>query len=89
MSLHTIPVTEFRQKTVEILNKITATNQPFYLLQRSHPKAVVMNVPYFESLMEELEDLRDMQVIEAAKATYQPQATVPLRDSLSENKVVL
>lgn len=58
------PVSEFRAKAAELIEQIRNTRRPLVLTQRGHSAAVVLDVEEYESLLEELELLRDIRVAE-------------------------
>ncbi|MHB0972578.1 MAG: type II toxin-antitoxin system Phd/YefM family antitoxin [Thermoanaerobaculia bacterium] len=58
------PVSEFRANAAELIEQIRNTGRPLVLTQRGHSAAVVLNVEEYESLLEELDLLRDIRISE-------------------------
>ena len=65
------PVSEFRAKTAELLQRIHETKRSLVLTQRGRSAAVVVDVGEYERLLEELELLRDIHVAEQQMAEGQ------------------
>jgi prevent-host-death family protein len=64
---NTISISNLRQNTANVVNKIAKSKEPKIILQRSKPKAVLVDVDYFEALEEMLLDLTDSNEAEKAK----------------------
>lgn len=58
------PVSEFRANAAELIEQIRNTRRPLVLTQRGHSAAVVLDVAEYESLLEELDLLRDIRTAE-------------------------
>jgi prevent-host-death family protein len=59
------PVTEFRAHTSAVLEQVQATKRPVVLTQHGRSAAVLLDVEYYESLVEEVALLRDLATAEA------------------------
>lgn len=59
-----LPVSEFRARAAELLEQIRSGRRPLVLTQRGHSAAVVLDVRDYESLVDELELLRDIRIAE-------------------------
>lgn len=58
------PVSEFRANAAELIEQVRNTRRPLVLTQRGHSAAVVLDVEEYESLLEELDLLRDIRTAE-------------------------
>lgn len=54
------PLSEFRANAAAMLRRVRDSRRPLVLTQRGHSAAVVLDVRQYESLLEELELLRDV-----------------------------
>lgn len=70
---NTLSISELRQKTALIINDVAKSKKPKIVLQRSKPKAVLVDVDYFQSLEEMLLDITDVN--EAEKAKKEPKSS--------------
>jgi prevent-host-death family protein len=59
------PVTEFRANTSAVIEQMHATKRPVILTQHGRSTAVLLDVEVYESLIDEIELLRNLQVAEA------------------------
>jgi prevent-host-death family protein len=59
------PVTEFRAHTSAVLEQVQATKRPVVLTQHGRSAAVLLDVEFYESLVEEVALLRDLATAEA------------------------
>lgn len=59
------PVTEFRANTSAVIEQMHATKRPIILTQHGRSTAVLLDVEVYESLIDEIELLRDLRVAEA------------------------
>ena len=66
----TITISDLRQNATAAVNAVAATQNSTIILQRSHPKAVLVDVEYFQSLEDAVLDLTDAQ--EANRAKQEP-----------------
>ena len=66
-STQTLSVSDLRQKTKSVLKTVVSKQQSFIILQRSKPKAVLVDVDYFKALEEMLLDYTDSKEAEKAK----------------------
>lgn len=58
------PVTEFRANAARFIEQVRETGEPVILTQHGRSAAVLLNVEHYESLMDELELLRDVRTAE-------------------------
>jgi antitoxin YefM len=58
------PVSEFRAKAAELIERLRSSGRPLVLTQRGHSAAVVLDVAEYERLLEELDVLRDIRAAE-------------------------
>jgi prevent-host-death family protein len=54
---NTKTVTDLRERTIDILE--ASSREPLYIFHRSEPKAVILSIEKFSSLLEKLEDYKD------------------------------
>lgn len=75
------PITEFRANTAQFIDQVRETGAPVYLTQHGRSAAVLIDVAAYESLVEEIELLRDVRVSEeqAAEGKFRTQAEVAKR----------
>lgn len=60
-------ISDLRQNTAKAVGNVVATQQPTIILQRSQPKAVLVDLAYYQALEEAVFDLTDSQEAERAK----------------------
>lgn len=65
--MNLISISDFRAKAADFVNKAANLQQTFTIMQRSKPKAVLVNHDYFNSLEETVFDLLDAKEAEKAK----------------------
>ena len=65
------PVTEFRAHTSAVIAQVHATKRPLILTQHGRSAAVLLDPEVYESLIDEIELLRDLAVSEAQIAAGQ------------------
>jgi prevent-host-death family protein len=70
----TITISDLRQNATAAINAVAATQNSTIILQRSHPKAVLVDVAYFQSLEDAVLDLTDTQ--EANHAKKEPRVSL-------------
>ncbi len=58
------PVSEFRAKAADLIERVRSTRRPLVLTQRGRSAAVVVAVDDYEQLVEEVETLRDIRAAE-------------------------
>jgi antitoxin YefM len=63
-STDVLPVTEFRANTSAMLTRMHANKRPMILTQHGRGAAVVMDVEVYESLLDEMDLLRDLHIAE-------------------------
>ena len=61
---NTYSITDLKRKTRKILNQLKETNEPIYVMDRSTPTAVMVEVRSYSKLIERIEDLEDMREME-------------------------
>jgi prevent-host-death family protein len=65
------PVTEFRAHTSAVIDQMHSTKRPVILTQHGRSTAVLLDPEVYESLIDEIELLRDLAVSEAQIAAGQ------------------
>jgi len=55
------PVSDFRANAAALLKQVQESGRPMILTQRGRSAAVLLDVQSFQSLLEELDELRDVQ----------------------------
>lgn len=58
------PVTEFRANAAQFIEQVRETGEPVILTQHGKSAAVLLDVDAYESLMDEIELLRDVRTAE-------------------------
>ncbi len=58
------PLSEFRANAAALVEKVRETKRPLVLTQRGHSTAVLLGVSEYESLLDEVEMLRDVREAE-------------------------
>lgn len=64
----TITISDLRQNAAAAVNDVVVNQRPTVILQRSRPKAVLVDVDYFQALEDAVLDLSDAQEAEQAKS---------------------
>lgn len=64
---NTISISELRQDATNLINLAISGQNPLIVMQRSKPKAVLVDYLYFQALEEAIMDLTDNQEAERAK----------------------
>jgi prevent-host-death family protein len=77
---NTISISQLRQDATNIIDKIVASQQPTVILQRSKPKAVLVDYDYFQAMEQSILDASDNA--EAEKAKKEP--TIKFDDYLKK-----
>lgn len=62
-----LSVSQLRQKTALAIQNVSRLKKPTVILQRSQPKAVLVDYDYYQALEEAVLDLTDAQESERAK----------------------
>jgi len=75
------PLSAFRANAAGFLEQVRATKRPLVLTQHGKSAAVVMDVDAYESLVEELELVRDIRL---AKAELAPGEGIPHEQVVAE-----
>ncbi|MBU2601342.1 MAG: type II toxin-antitoxin system Phd/YefM family antitoxin [Actinobacteria bacterium] len=70
-STDVLPVTEFRANTSAMIEQMHSTGRPLILTQHGRSAAVLLDPSVYESLIDEIELLRDLSVSEAQIAAGQ------------------
>ena len=60
---NTYSITDLKRKTRKILNQLKETNEPIYVMDRSTPTAVMVEVKTYNELYTAYEDILDAQQI--------------------------
>jgi prevent-host-death family protein len=55
------PVSDFRANTASVLRQVRDTGRPVVLTQRGRGAAVLVDVRVYQSMVDELDELRDIQ----------------------------
>lgn len=55
------PVSDFRANTASVLQQVRETGRPVVLTQRGRGAAVLVDVRVYQSMVDELDELRDIQ----------------------------
>ncbi|MBI4157446.1 type II toxin-antitoxin system Phd/YefM family antitoxin [Candidatus Woesebacteria bacterium] len=63
-----ISISDLRQKIADLVDRVSIGEEPFTIMKRSHPKAVLVGHDYFTSLEEAVLDLTDAKEAEKAKS---------------------
>ncbi len=66
-SNNTISISELRQDATNLIDLAISGQNPLIVMQRSKPKAVLVDYLYFQALEEAIIDLTDSQEAERAK----------------------
>jgi prevent-host-death family protein len=77
-----ISITDLRQNAASVLKRVKKTGEPITILQRSQPKAVIVDHDYFKALEEAYMDLTDAR--EAERAKKEPKHTISLAKYIEE-----
>ncbi len=71
--MKTIPVTELRQRTAEILDDLAGSEEPVAILQRSRKTAYLIDADRYDAQMDELREARRslfLREVREAEAEY-------------------
>jgi prevent-host-death family protein len=79
-STPSMSISDLRKYTAETVNRVVNEQQPVVIMQRSQPRAVLVDSDYFQSLEEAVLDLTDAR--EADRSKSEPKR--PLQDYLDE-----
>ena len=72
-STQTISISQLRQHTATTVDDVVARQQPTIILRRSQPKAVLVDISYYQALEDAVLDLTDAR--EAEKAKKEPKSS--------------
>ena len=64
----TITISQLRQNAAAAINSVIAAQEPAIILQRSRPKAVLVDIAYFQALEEAVLDATDAREAQSAKS---------------------
>lgn len=64
---NTLSISQLRQHATEAVDSVILTQEPTVILKRSQPKAVLVDIAYFQALEEAVLDLTDSHEAEKAK----------------------
>ncbi|OGY12588.1 MAG: hypothetical protein A3A58_03435 [Candidatus Blackburnbacteria bacterium RIFCSPLOWO2_01_FULL_41_27] len=65
--LNTVSITNLKQNTADVIEKLKKDGVSILVIQRSEPAAVLVDPEHYETLVEALEDIEDIRDIEARK----------------------
>lgn len=71
--MKSIPVTELRQRTAEVLDDLHASEEPYVILQRSQKAAYLVDAEQYDAQMAELRSARRqlfLREVREAEAEY-------------------
>lgn len=63
--IHTVSITDLKQNTATVINKVKNLGKPVVIMQRSQAAAVLVDPQHYsvlEAALEDLEDLRDIEL---------------------------
>ena len=60
MAATTVSVSDLRRDTARLLQSADESDEPVYITQHGHPKAVLLGYQVYERLVAQLEDLADL-----------------------------
>jgi prevent-host-death family protein len=63
----TFSISDLRKNTASVINNVHDTQEPAVILQRSKPKAMIVDYEYYQALEESVLDLSDAREAEKAK----------------------
>ena len=63
----TLSISQLRQNAAKAVDAVVSTQQPTIILQRSTPRAVLVDIVYFQALEEAVLDRTDAQEAQRAK----------------------
>ena len=66
-STTSLSISELRQNTAKVIDAVIKLQTPTVIMQRSQPKAVLVDIDYFNTLEEAVLDLSDSKEAEKAK----------------------
>ena len=76
-----LPVTQLTRKFKEYLDKLKGQESDKYVVMRNNmPEAVLMSVDLFQSMMDEIEDLRIEATARERLATFDGKTTISHQD---------
>lgn len=62
-----LSVTELKTNTAKVLERVSKTKEPIYIMSRSKPKAVLLDLEKYNHIEEALEDLEDILAVEEVR----------------------
>ena len=65
--VNTLSISELRKNTASVIEAVFKRKEPKMILQRSKPKAILVDIGYFNALEEMLFDITDSNEAEKAK----------------------
>ena len=76
-------VTDLRENTISLLNKIQKKDRPTIIVHRNNPKAVLMSISEYNKLIEMADDYMDELIaMELEKEPYDPNNYISEEDTL-------
>jgi len=76
-----LSVTELKTNTAKVLERVSKTKEPIYIMSRSKPKAVLLDLEKYNHIEEALEDLEDILAVEEVR----DEPTISLADFLKKH----
>lgn len=64
---NTLSISKLRQRVAETIDEVVQKQEPLIILKRSQPKAVLVDIDYFQALEEAVLDTTDAKEAERAK----------------------
>ena len=78
-----LSVTDFTRSAKVIIDQLVAGERNKYVMMRNnHPAAVLMNVQYYEDLLEEIEDLKLQFIARERLKNFDPSQAIAHEDML-------
>lgn len=65
--IQTISISQLRQHAATTVDKVVTNQQPTIILKRSQPKAVLVDIAYYQALEDAVLDLTDAKEADRAK----------------------
>lgn len=65
--INIVSITDLKQNTKSVVDKVKSSGQPVIILQRSEVAAVLVDPNHYQYLEQALEDLEDLRAIEERK----------------------
>ena len=75
----TISISQLRQHTASTVDEVVVRQQPTIILKRSQPKAVLVDIVYYQALEDAVLDFTDAKEAEKAKKEHRNSFTSYLK----------